>query len=556
MNVLEWLLGRYRQLEGFWTPLGKAISLVAIGYAAFYGLALAMRGRRLLSATLFSGRWSVPLSMLTWLDLAWRAWQPSKPWKLRVPLSTVRRRVEFEILRPRPDDPERFVEWREGLNACLAGEPIRLGTCFDLQQAHDALEVYFSTLGLYRKWSDLGDIGRTAAVVCVDQGFLAPLHLLGGLLAHFDEQWPVVVEAYGYFVPQRESRKMLDRLSKLQLFSLDCWLLWGPSISLCTCEQWSGHVCMQLGYGDETNSIPIFSNTSLARNVLESCLGAKAGQSANGVARQVSVEGKLLWGPNAHFERLLSPAQVGLAKTPPGTVLFEAKECQSNTENVRRRYYSGYLWMMFVLGTATGELLWPDTRWRNLLPIFVHANLAEFQTLQFGRAQLAHQVRASLPLILSSLYPSEYETAAAFDRREVDSIRVVYACAIDDSACGSELMVSWPELAPGVGTSLDELKALRDSSMNFPKQVVLPGDMEYDRLSSGLSIEQFVSCHLGEVVAEYFEDTRCIPTSPAQSETSESRRSPRSRPSRGGPSRSVRAPGPVSARALDADDRA
>ena len=87
------------------------------------------------------------------------------------------------------------------------------------------------------------------STVAISTGFLAPLHLLAGLVAEVEDDWELILTQYGRAVSRRH-----DPLSfrTLQAFEFDCWLLWGPSIPVCTCRQWSGVKAVQYGYGDET----------------------------------------------------------------------------------------------------------------------------------------------------------------------------------------------------------------------------------------------------------------------------------------------------------------
>ena len=77
--------------------------------------------------------------------------------------------------------------------------------------------------------------------ITINSGFVAPLHLLTGVLAYYDEEWTPVVDAYGRSVIRPGDPFVYREARKMQSFIFDCWLLWGPSSPICTCQEWHGH---------------------------------------------------------------------------------------------------------------------------------------------------------------------------------------------------------------------------------------------------------------------------------------------------------------------------
>jgi hypothetical protein len=85
---------------------------------------------------------------------------------------------------------------------------------------NDDIERYF----------DACDAKSFLSKVTINSGSVAPLHLLTGVLAHYDEEWKPVVDAYGRSIIRPGDQFVYSQARKMQSFIFDCWLLWGPSI--------------------------------------------------------------------------------------------------------------------------------------------------------------------------------------------------------------------------------------------------------------------------------------------------------------------------------------
>lgn len=207
-----------------------------------------------------------------------------------------RRRIEHGIFRPRPefswplseDHPDYDEQWR--------GED-------ELRSRHAAREIYWQRYignihknkqartirvrnpgsvtrrqkDIQRYFHILQAMGfertnRFINPIAIKNGFIAPLHLLSGLLVHFGEKWPTIIDSFN--IEARMANKLAfgrrpDDLRQIQLFIYNCWLLWGPSIPICShnCRQWRGDlITMQYGFGDESNSIDIVGASKLQSN--------------------------------------------------------------------------------------------------------------------------------------------------------------------------------------------------------------------------------------------------------------------------------------------------
>src|SRR5262249_15204118 len=102
-------------------------------------------------------------------------------------------------------------------------------------------------------------------------------------------------------------------LRELRSFLFNCWLLWGPSIQPCSCEQWASgsgagrsvDLMIQYGYGDENNSIDILVRGGLTadfRAKLNAILNKRAADHLNKpfnvAAAPFVATGRFRWGPS------------------------------------------------------------------------------------------------------------------------------------------------------------------------------------------------------------------------------------------------------------------
>jgi hypothetical protein len=109
---------------------------------------------------------------------------------------------------------------------------------------------------------------RFISQVRIKTGFVAPLHLITGLLRQMDSDWPHLLAQFRKSIStfpltdEVANSKPELVLEHVQAFEFYCWLLWGPSIQMCKCPGWSGlPQILQYGYGDENNSFHlVFDN--------------------------------------------------------------------------------------------------------------------------------------------------------------------------------------------------------------------------------------------------------------------------------------------------------
>jgi hypothetical protein len=395
------------------------------------------------------------------------------------------------------------------------------------------------------------------ARVDVQWGFMAPQFLVAGLMSRFNDDWRPVLGVYRQSLPKAGAHD--GGFANLQASQWNCWLVWGPSVPICRCLQWGGHYAFQYGYGDENNSLPLIdAQAEPGASVLDELAEqiVQGGQGA-GVAK---LTGRLRWGPFLLRAAEEEPAAVsdddedGLpddidpsdldpeeppARPQPKLVLADAQAAllcgegathASHSDGLLlelidlqpapapRAYFSAYFWVMFLVagpvqGDAGPRLLWrrrwPDwperpadraavraaQLWRDLLPVFVHANVADAQALAFQRRTLIDSALAMLRNVWRT-------RAQNFDADDVAAgIRFHLVCASDYSGCGEP--IRYPAVE-SIAALLRERLA-DEADREFADSVVLPADEETAESRPWGLAGYFSSCHLNEMVADYFE---------------------------------------------------
>lgn len=329
-------------------------------------------------------------------------------------------------------------------------EPVVVNTISDIYDKKDEIADYFKAV-LKHKPALLSDERATQFLVpvVVNEGFLAAHYLVAGLLPELNEEWrPVIVDygramtdPYHHLGEQDDGEHGTVDLRELQAFQFICWLAWGPSIPICTCSRWRGKVGFQFGYGDEDVSIPLFTSKSddgaWAVQYLNRSVNKRSQNGASPLAFQTSVTGHLRWDlhdailPDAqrhhsnadgNRSRLLLECLDGLVQPRP--------DSGASTH----RYFSAYVWVLFVICDTNGDALWPRVTkaspgrpgteaqvWRGLLPFFEHANIANGDNYLLLKKQVARKALAVLADVCS-------------DTRW-DAFTFRYICALDDTGC-------------------------------------------------------------------------------------------------------------------------
>ncbi|QTQ35081.1 TIR domain-containing protein [Aromatoleum petrolei] len=495
--------------------------------------------------------------------------------------SALRLFVEYQLLRSEaPTSAQALQETLDGLEGSdtarrLAGE-LKRGArngdfsasvvevnsrFFMLARERESLwEAYFDTVERVARDAPAPEQLATLCRIRVNLGFVAPQFLVAGLLSHFEDDWRPVLNAYQHSIPKAAIRT--GAFESLQASQWNCWLVWGPSIPICRCEQWQGKFAYQYGYGDENNSLPLIEIDDNERGEPRK-LGplvtelAAAGRSA----KLVQLTGRLRWGPNFlgedgdegerfpgddatgdlidELDRDDSDEELRPRKYPmaaaqaslwcgegPGHahhsdgLVLQLEQVDREVDETRV-YFSAYLWMMYLVAVGkpdpsdpeVGPCLlrrkcypqWPENAsqrvrvgdarlWEDLLPVFVHANIADPAALRFQR-------RAVVENSLQLLRQVWERRAEFFDADDVAAgIRFHLVCSSDYSGCDCAVRYPSAEPLPDLLRKRLETEADRD----FAAAVIVPGSADNPALRPWGLAGYFSSCHLPELVADYF----------------------------------------------------
>lgn len=384
-------------------------------------------------------------------------------------------------------------------------------TCFDLHHASEQLEGYLAVLR-QRRGVRITTADRFLGHIRVQQGYLSPQYLTTGLMDEFDENWRPVLNWYGRAVEAPSPPVVTKRLQRVQVFEFLCWLTWGPSIPHCRCHRWTsqdpqktGGLFLQFGYGDENNSFLVCDDESTStplKAFFEECLNkvpnARAFQCVATVRAELvsDVDRSLCQAQKVRQEQKDAGEQSGVVLR---SVKIEPKM------NDSRRIYQAYVWMMFVICDEQGRPLFtaeqsardgqsaiPAEPWRALLPFFTHGNIAEPDTYEFIRREVAQKSLAAM----RSLH------------QEAPHIKFRFAGASDESNCGESLV-----FAPAMPTMrgffiLETLSEEVALSAEDRACFILPGELQpngepYPDLASFR--QTYSTCALPEMLHKFYE---------------------------------------------------
>jgi len=386
---------------------------------------------------------------------------------------------------------------------------------FRLVRNADHIDRYFQVLKQLRHTDNPGQFLMTVKVM---RGFVAPLHLIAGLMSRFDQDWaPVMadfnlekIDAEKNLIEIGGKKVSLYALRSYQMFIFDCWLLWGPSIPICTCNQWQGqHTALQFGFGDENNSLPLLRIGNSGAEMM-SFKELWTTVLARPISKYCSVTVRPCSSLVQDMKLCLCQRDVGSRDMGSAIVLdYVAHEFHSKNETANG-YYSAYLWSMFIICHASGDGMpqpmefhnGPDKDgthprpWLSMLPFFEHGNIADPDTYRSMKQQLAGKILSAIARLIK-----DCGEAGAY-------LRFCYACAIDDPGCNHQSDPGPPRsfgdsnAASGVGHTLRQTIQGMLAEAQFSDiqdKVVFSPDWQKNFAS------QFSACHLPTVVRKYYE---------------------------------------------------
>ena len=352
-------------------------------------------------------------------------------------------------------------------------------------------------------------------------GALAPQYLLAGLMSHFHDDWKPVIDSYSLVGNQAGE---LERLTASQWI---CWLVWGPSIPLCTCEHWVPASAYQFGYGDENNSLPAYLSTApdSMRNLMRD---SKAGER-----RAIELEklsGRLVWAPITFS---------GPGRFAGAQARLTLEEDENDRANVHRTdgllikvedaqprealpnepsYFTSYIWMMFWISARrqndnelpsrlngmplpqpaadvgkNSRALASARLWKDLLPVFVHANIFDPVVLRVQKGMLIENALHLLKRISAATdAPMEFHLV----------------CSSDYAGCGCAIAFPPPKEESLVQLLAKRIAELPGADKAFADSIRLPRDNEAASERPAALRAFFSACHLPEMVEGYYQFLR------------------------------------------------
>lgn len=378
---------------------------------------------------------------------------------------------------------------------------VQIDNCPSLIEQRAEIEAYLTYI-VKHGWAKQS---RTICKVHIGDGFFAPIFLVAGLVEAFQENWAPIIGAFDPLV-----RKYANPISRdfeaFRQFQFNCWLLWGPSIPVCTCGQWSDYTAYQFGFGDENNSIDVLmavtpNSTARIQKIMQS--GRKDRSVAATSAR---VEGQLML-PDLIRDRLGKAQRALLCDIindeEPKRIALVVDNPQedlkgSASEDIENFYYSAYIWVMFVICKSDGTPLHagdtdrngrPESRWRNLIPFFVHGNIADESTFIHHKKMLARQVCETIKDVLTTN----------------PTVSLAFACAFDEPGCDGEVL--WR--SDGRSKSLRNLILGAIAEDQGLQAFVTDARLKMDPLSGYMPHDHaYASCLLPGVVLKYYQELK------------------------------------------------
>lgn len=472
--------------------------------------------------------------------------------------------TEYTILLPRPEteatDKDSIRKWKIELSKWKLERKLLMREAFETKPDEDIartitvpspFDIYAREERLTRYFTVLREMGfylsddrrdRFITRIKIESGYIVPIHLLRGLLARFDQDWTQLMSEYE---KDRESAASGQTLmGSHQLFTFYCWLLWGPSIPMCgnRCFRWNGSMrALQFGFGDENNSLPLLAGKHSADDEnarfeqLQAEAGGKTVRAFSVVAfprwslsdsRKETPRATLNADPDApttlqnwkqrapKLLRTLVPAQRHLTYPDMGTGLVLDYVSHSSAEGDVPRYYSAYLWILFVLCDGSGKPKhgMNSSPWLGIIPFFEHANIADEGSRELSMRQLAAKVVHSLGE-LAMRGGNRVDAAGRClveTRRPFEEGYLTYACAFDHTGCslddGPASTISLTKERKEGRTLAGMVEELLECRPDLRQRVIFDADQAPQAVRKNLRDTQdaFASCHLPDVIESLY----------------------------------------------------
>lgn len=365
----------------------------------------------------------------------------------------IRSEIEFECLEPRPKHEvnestniynDKLRKWKERRREVAQNSCMKLPHPGIIHDNFEEIDRYFDVLILLNLKSHSEPVGFVIEVKLED-GYIAPIHLLAGLLQKFDEDWVSILTTLesDYKINNigfgnNPLKEELVNLRQIQGFIYNCWLQWGQSIPLCSndCKKFRGTLTsLQYGYGDEDQSIELVDT----RKNLDKIWSSKT----VGFALRAKVKGRISstrFLPASEWNQLIGQAHRDSWNNDREGNARLILDIRNREDNVSQHndppiYYSAYVWAMFVIldkekyEPATGK------SWFDLIPFFEHGNIADHKNFLFAKQQLVQKTITGFEQIVKTWISKNQKSNVTIKDYP---LRFNFVCSLDYSGCGEE----------------------------------------------------------------------------------------------------------------------
>ncbi|AXE65396.1 hypothetical protein BBF93_15060 [Hyphomonas sp. CACIAM 19H1] len=468
-----------------------------------------------------------------------RSWPPLDEDGNTVRIKSFTRQARLE---EKKEYNERLAEWRKNMSLIYTPgkQIIEVDDAGDVTGLMETISRYFivvRTVDGENQQKGLDEL-KFICPIEIKQGFVSPQHLLSGLLVKFNEKWQKILNKFNSDTEDfarlglPNANAFARDFRQLQMFIYNCWLMWGPSIPICSsnCGLSKGaYISLQYGYGDENNSLEIVGE----RTFLSSKLNKLARGSEGVMAINARVEGRLQLSKLSdskfmgnQLPEFIRQSWTGLQDERPVLHLTETQptdllqspivgvenpvgDLRAARADTVSSYFSSYLWVIFVLLKEERGSWYPVSSiqcsplkqksaspWKDFLPFFEHGNIADAETCNFCKDQLAHKaVLGIIHLVEKSMQGED----ATFP------LRFAYACASDDPGCFNGL--EFPRFSGGqlILERMKEFLSKEAESNPIAKRLVEDQVIVFDSYSGGHHMHPHSSCFLPEHIKKHYD---------------------------------------------------
>ena len=283
----------------------------------------------------------------------------------------------------------------------------------------------------------------------IDEAYITPTFLLTGLISQYEENWSEFIKRFvstSYITDENDADSNI--ILPNELYLTFAWLLWGPSYEI----QYSSNrsILCQLSFGDESNSLPIF--TSSEENLTSELVKTFNDTTQYGYGALASLDLSL-------YKSRPFIKSIRQSVSPKYNYFYDKIE-NSDTSfalqidsfkpyqgfRAQSYYCTAYVWILFELIDENSSEFHPETS----LAFFEHTNLTNMQTYHFLTNMLIEKSIRHFEVIFSEekYRNRKYRFVCAMNKRIEEALREAYQKRIECGDALSSDFASRIELTP------------------------------------------------------------------------------------------------------------